>query len=108
MKKITELVGDVRPDVGASPPSARRSWPSATVLVFSPLRPREYVERMAMIILEVDAERGEMYLSLDMKLIGNDLIAAGADPAIVKREVCALESAIRAEMWRRVLIPGGA
>lgn len=105
--KIARLIGEARPD--NHKPVAEPTRPRASVLIFSPIRPRRYVSKMARIIAGARTkEWGEELLRRDMALIRKDLLEAGADPAAVHREVGALEGAIRAELWRIVLTPEDA
>ena len=88
----------------ATPPGP----PKAPVLIFLPLRPRSYVAKLARIVVAAKtAEFGETILQRDVKVITQDLLQAGADPEVVKREVRGLEASIRAEIWRTVLTPEG-
>ena len=71
-----------------------------------PLQPPAYVHRMGQVIKGAkSAEWGEIYLQRDLEMFTRDLITAGADPVKVRREARALECAIRAEVWRAILLP---
>jgi hypothetical protein len=103
---VSKLISDIRPKPSARPQPQRPlidfNFPRKVVL-FSPVRPPEYIQRVARIFLDYDQERGERLLRLEMELISEKLLALGADPAVVAREVRKLESAIRAAMWDMVM-----
>lgn len=89
------------------PSRAPPARPAALIFIFRPIRPRRYVERMARVIVGAKtAEFGEKLLQRDMLVIEQDLLRAGADDVVAKREVRGLEASIRAEIWRIVLTPG--
>lgn len=97
--KIASISRELRP-VG------RRKAP---VLIFRPLRPWTYIQRMARLVVEAkSAEFGESLLRRDMEVIAQGLVEAGADPGLVKKEVCSLEAAIRAQIWMLILRPEDA
>lgn len=86
---------------GVQPERAR--W-RAPVLLFRPIRPQSYVDRMARIIVNAaTAEFGEEILRRDMLHIERGLVDAGADAAQVKREIRLLEASIRRAIWELVL-----
>jgi hypothetical protein len=105
--KVVDLVGGARVALGLTPPeAARRSRATASVLIFRPVRPRRYIEQMARTVIDApSADHGELYLRCDMQLIEQDLLLAGAEPAVACAEARAIESAIRAEVWKLVLTP---
>jgi hypothetical protein len=100
--RILKLVGDVRPNVAIAPP-AQRPRPAAAVLIFTPFRPKQYVEELVRLMLSVDRARGEYRLGREMQVIEEDLVGAGAEPAAVDRALRSLEAAVRAELWHAVL-----
>lgn len=99
---------NVSPPADSLPVPVAKLAPKASVFIFRPIRPRRYVDRMARIVISAKtADLGEKLLGRDMRLILQDLITAGADPVLVKREVRGLEAAIRARIWELVLTPRG-
>lgn len=81
----------------------RARW-RAPVLLFRPIRPQSYVARLARIVVNAaTVEFGEEILRRDMQHIERSLVDAGADAALVKREVRSLEALIRRAIWELVL-----
>jgi hypothetical protein len=76
------------------------------VALFTPIKPPEYIGRIARIVLDQTAEEGERFLRREMVVVTENLVATGADPATVHREVRKLEAAIRTELWQIVMNAG--
>ena len=109
--QLKSIVGDVRPNSaeksaasGPAPVLINFTFPRK-VLLFTPIKPPEYVRRIARIVLEHAAEDGERFLRREMVVVTQNLLATGADPAVVHREVRKLETAIRTELWHLVMEP---
>lgn len=105
--KVAGLVGEIRSGVGVPASSvAARPRSDATILIFRPIRPQRYVERMARIVVDAPSrEFGEMILQRDMQLIEKDLLRVGVVTATARREMRTIEAAIRSQIWRLVLMP---
>jgi hypothetical protein len=106
--QIRKLVGDIRP-VGPSPvdrpaPLISFEFPRKIAL-FTPIKSQEYIGRIARIALDYDAKEGEWFLSREMIVVTRNLLATGADPVAIHREVRKLEYSIRARMWHIVMNP---
>lgn len=98
--KLVEIAAAGR--TGAAQPERAR-W-RAPVLLFRPVRPQSYVRRIARIVVNAaTAEFGEEILRRDMQVIERGLVDAGADAALIKKEVRSLEASIRREIWELVL-----
>ena len=98
--KLVEIATAAR--TGAAQ-SERSRW-RAPVLLFRPIRPQSYIERIARIVVNAaTAEFGEEILRRDMQHIERGLVDAGADAEMVKREVRSLETSIRQAIWELVL-----
>ncbi|RXG92278.1 hypothetical protein [Bradyrhizobium vignae] len=103
MKNKSKLIQIATAARTEGPEPTRARW-RAPVLLFHPIRPQSYVDRMARIVVNAaTAEFGEEILRRDMQHIERSLVDAGADAALVKREVRALEASIRRAIWERVL-----
>lgn len=81
----------------------KRERPAAGVSLFIPIRPPEYVDRVARIFLDYEQAKSEQLLAMEMAVITGKLLAIGADPAVVAREVRKLENSIRTAMWHLVM-----
>lgn len=86
----------------APPPLINFNFPRKVAL-FTPIRPKEYVERVAAIFLEYDQPKSERLIEAEMEVIADKLLAFGADPAEVDREIRKIESSIRTAMWHLVM-----
>lgn len=80
---------------------------SAPVIPFPKTRDRPYVERHARRIAARSAEAGERYLLERLNERHAYLSRRQVAPSLIAQDVAALEAAIRAELWRVVLAPGG-
>lgn len=79
----------------------------AEVLPF-PLAARvDFVERHARLIAGMSAEVGEAHLQRQLKVQADTLARKGVAPELIESELKALESAIRAALWRNVFAPSG-
>lgn len=87
------------------PPLISFTFPRKVAL-FVPIKPPEYIHRIARIVLEQPAEKGERFLRREMEVVSENLIATGADPTAIRREVGKLEAAIRIQLWHLVMSSG--
>lgn len=81
----------------------KRERPASNVALFVPIRPQEYVDRVAGIFLEYEHAKAEQLLAMEMAVIADKLLAIGADHVLVAREIRKLENAIRTAMWHQVM-----
>ncbi|WP_454917293.1 DUF6074 family protein [Xanthobacter sediminis] len=77
------------------------------VVPFPRARDRTFVRRHAAHIATLKPDRGERYLAKQLQIQADTLARRGVAPAIIGEHIKALESAIRAELWRVVLVPDG-
>ena len=80
----------------------------AEMLPFPLARRRAFVCRHADIAWSYDAEAGERHIQRQVKEQTATLTRKGVSDERVEAEGKALEAALRAEMWRHVMMPGGA
>jgi hypothetical protein len=78
------------------------------VLPFPRVRDRAFVRRHAALMASYSANAAEKHLSTQLDLQRRTMVRRGIDPSSIHEQVKALEAAIRAELWRTVLTPGGA
>ncbi|MCB5176775.1 DUF6074 family protein [Microvirga lenta] len=81
---------------------------SARVIPFPSVRRRSFVLRHAQHIASLSHSAGEKHLARQLKIQVDAMTRKGVAPELIEQERCALESAIRAELWSLVLTPGGA
>lgn len=58
-------------------------------------------------VLTLNAEQGEQHVRRNLKAIRRTLEEMGVDNSAITAEIRGIESAVRAELWRQVLLPGG-
>ena len=80
----------------------------AQVLPFPLTRRRDLIRRQARFYADQAPRAAEKNLAHQLKVQGEALIRKGVEPEAVQAQVEALQGAIRAEVWRLVLTPGGA
>lgn len=80
----------------------------AVVLAFPLSRRVRLIRRLANRISDMSARGAEQTLFCQMQIQRDALLSKGVAPATVDQQVRSLEGAIRAELWRIVLLPGGA
>lgn len=66
-----------------------------------------HVRRHVDFVLTLDAERGEQHVQRNLRALRRTLDELGVDPTTAEHEVRRFEGAVRAELWRRVLLQGG-
>jgi hypothetical protein len=77
----------------------------ALVIPFPQARRGRFIARLAARITAVPTKTGEKLLIASLKQQAAAMSRKGIQPDRVKGECHTLECAIRAEMWRRVLLP---
>ena len=80
----------------------------AQVLAFPLARRRDLIRRQASFYADQSPRAAETNLTRQLQVQADTLLRKGVSPEVVKAEVAALQGAIRAEVWRLVLAPGGA
>ena len=80
----------------------------AEILPFPLTRRRAFIRRTAARIADAAPKTGEKLLAHALRQQAAAMTRRGIPDGVVDRECRALECAIRAELWRVVLQPGGA
>jgi hypothetical protein len=81
--------------------------PRAKVLLKRPYRDGEYVRRHVGYVVEMGAEEGEAHIVRNLNCIRRNLEEMGIDRGVIDQEVRSIGAAVRAELWRQILLPGG-
>jgi hypothetical protein len=71
-------------------------------------RHRPFVLKHAGNVADMGQAAGERYLGQQLDVQRKTMEKRGIAPELIDAEVGALERAIRAELWRMILMPGGA
>lgn len=58
-------------------------------------------------VLGLSADRGEQHVQRNLRAVRRTLEEMGVGSGEIKTELKRIEAAVRAELWRRVLLPGG-
>jgi len=112
---LARLAHDARPNPAApvrrlheQQLPVRVDMPGAKVMLLpGKYRDAAYVQRHVEHVLSRPADQGEAHVLRNLRCIRQDLEAMGIGPAEIAKEVCRIEGAVRAEIWRQVL-QGGA
>jgi hypothetical protein len=78
------------------------------IVPFPRHRNRRFVRRHAARMAELSPVTAEKHLRHQLSIQVETMLKRGIDPDAVERERRSLETAIRAELWHLVLMPGGA
>jgi hypothetical protein len=70
-------------------------------------RGAEHVRSHVDYVLTLNAERGEQHVRRNLRAIRRTLEELGVDDDAIIAEVRRFEAAVRAELWRQVLLPAG-
>ena len=81
---------------------------SAVIVPYPLSRRRDLVRRQAALVARSSPRAADNILAHALDTQRQALLRKGCDPAVADAEVAALEGAIRAEVWRVILSPGGA
>ncbi len=81
---------------------------TAIILPFRQARRRRFVLNQAASVACRSPSEGEEYLARHIRIQAETLARKGVAPELIAIEMRSLECAIRAELWRMVLTPGGA
>jgi hypothetical protein len=102
---------------GLRPAGAAEAAPRLHVEIVSPkakvlllpghFRSAEHIKRHVAYVLTRDAEQGEQHIHRNLRAIRRTLQELGVDQEAIENEVRRIEGAVRAELWRQVLLPGG-
>src|SRR5882672_2330775 len=81
--------------------------PSGTTVIPFPLaRRRAFIDRHARHIATMRPEVGERYLDRQLQVQFENLERRGIDLDIIRREIVAMDAAIRAALWRAAITRG--
>lgn len=113
MTKKSAVIGVVRdvrraiaPDCSPSSEVQPFKGSKAKVLLLNGrFRDAAYVRRHVAFVVGLDAERGEQHVQRNLDAIRRRLDELGVDRDDADREVRTIEGAVRAEIWRQVLLP---
>ena len=104
LSKIVQIgVPERRTHCRPAPSAPRR--PTATVLLLGPFRDAAYVRQHVAFVVRESAEKGEEHIIRNLLSIRHKLEVMGIDRRAIDREVDRIEGAVRAELWRQVLLP---
>lgn len=81
---------------------------SGRVIPFPLARRRVFIQRQAAAMARFSHRGAEKHLAEQLRVQRNTLTRRGVSPERIEAELRAMELAIRAELWRVVLLPGGA
>lgn len=82
--------------------------PKARVMLLpGRFRGADYVKRHVASVLTRDAEQDEQHVRRNLRALRLTLEEMGVDRDAIDAEVRRVEGAVRAEIWKRVLLPGG-
>jgi len=81
---------------------------SAIIVPFPSVRRRPAICRCAAYMAQLDANGAEGHLKAQLTILERRLRKAGLADEVIQTERKAYELAVRAELWRQVLTPGGA
>jgi hypothetical protein len=110
---VTRLVKEARHKLqpASAPRDARLhvdiARPTAKVLLKRPFRDAVYIRGHVAYVVKESAERGEQHIVRNLISIRRKLDAMGLDRDVVDREMREIESAVRAELWRQIILGDG-
>jgi uncharacterized protein DUF6074 len=81
--------------------------PAVKVVPFPQVRRRRFVVRHANRLAALSHKTAEKLLRATLKQQSETMARKGIPPAVIERESHNLESAIRAELWRQILLRPG-
>ncbi|SRR5258708_36410569 len=93
--------GDYRLHIHIAPPTAK------ILLLRGRFRDANYVRTHVGYVVDMGAERGEQHIIRNLISIRRKLDAMGLDRDVVDREMREIESAVRAELWRQIILGDG-
>ncbi|WP_316185866.1 MULTISPECIES: DUF6074 family protein [unclassified Bradyrhizobium] len=111
--KVAQAVRDARRAVAPPGTTGERlhisiASPRAKVLLLpGRFRDAAYICRHVEFVLTRPAEQGEQHIQRNLNAVRRTLEEMGVDQDAIKAEVQRIEAAVRAELWRQVLLPGG-
>jgi hypothetical protein len=79
-----------------------------TIIPFPRVRDLSFVRRHASFMASCSARAAETHLRTQLDVQRRTISRRGIEPELIEAQLRNLEAAIRAELWRRVLTPGGA
>jgi len=102
-RKVRTNHDQERPERAVKAPAQRVK--TADLLAFPGERRLAFVRRQAERMASMPAERAEAYLRQHLAIQGDVMRRRGLQEARVQRVLRGLESSVRAELFRRVLVP---
>jgi hypothetical protein len=104
--RILQLVEEQRLAPSSSLLHIEIAPPRAKVMLLpGRFRGAEHVKHHVDYVLTLNAERGEQHVRRNLKALRRTLEEMGADDRDIDAELGRFEGAVRAEIWRRVLLP---
>ncbi|WP_029084333.1 DUF6074 family protein [Bradyrhizobium sp. th.b2] len=108
---VSDVRRDVAPDVQPeSDPQLHIHIAAPTAKVFllpGHFRDAAYVRRHVEFVLTRSAEQGEQHVRRNLGAIRMTLEEMGIDDGAIQAELRTIEAAVRAEIWKQVLLPDG-
>jgi hypothetical protein len=114
---ISRVVRDVRRDFAPADATRQADHPRLHVRIASAgarvmllpghFRGATYIQNHVEYVLSRDAEQGEQHVQRNLGAIRRTLDEMGVDKEAIDAEVRRIEAAVRGELWRQVLLPGG-
>ena len=103
---LSELLPARRPTRSDDPNlRVKIARPTATVLLKRPFRDAAYIRRHVSYVVKESAEQGEQHIIRNLLSIRRKLDEMGLDREVIDRETREIEAAVRAELWRQILLP---
>jgi hypothetical protein len=93
--------GGYRLHIHIAPPRAK------VLLLRGRFRDAAYVRTHVGYVVDMGAERGEQHIVRNLDCIRRNLDEMGVDRNVIDQEVRSIEAAVRAELWRQILLPDG-
>jgi hypothetical protein len=78
------------------------------IVPFPQIRRRRFILKTAQRLAGAPSKTAEKLLAATLRLQAEAMVRKQIAPDLIEREYRALELAIRAELWRQVIVPDGA
>lgn len=102
---MLQIVEEQRPSshgrlhIEIAPPRAK------VILLPGRFRGPEYIRTHVSYVVKMDAEQGEQHIVRNLGAIEDKLRELGVNEPEIASELRSIEGAVRAELWRQVLLP---
>lgn len=104
--RMLQLVEGQRPAPPIAPLHIEIAPTKAKVIVLpGKFRGPEYIQTHVSYVVRMSAEKGEQHIVRNLSAIEDKLRELGIDEPTIAAELRSIEGAVRAEMWRQVLLP---